>query len=91
MEKIAKRIIEEHNARTVELVFAGYDWHAKAMPQWALVRMQAPERLKERGQTSITVDEINALLDELGSKPLATASHKRAEEAVKLLLEKLGG
>ncbi len=91
MEKIAKRIIEKHNARTIELVFGGYDWHAKALPKWSLVHMQAPELLKERGQTSITLDEMNALLDELGSKPLATASHKSAAEAMKLLLEKLGG
>jgi hypothetical protein len=91
MEKIAKRIIAKHKARSVELVYAGELWHAKAMPDWNLAHSQLPEILKARGITSITLDDMTALLAELSTHPLATASHETAAEALKLLLEKLGG
>ena len=91
MEKIAKRIIAKHKARSIELIYGGYEWHAKAMPDWNLAHSRVPEVLKERGLTSITLNEMTALLDELSAKPLATASHETAAEALKLLLEKLGG
>ena len=91
MEKIAKRIIARHKVRSVELIYAGERWHAKAMPDYSLAHSQMPEVLKARGLTSITLDEMTALLDELSARPLATASHETAAEAVKLLLEKLEG
>jgi hypothetical protein len=91
MEKIAKRIIARHKARSVELFYAGELWHAKAMPDWSLVHSQMPEVQKSRGLSNITLEEMTALIDEALAKPLATASHEIAAEAVKLLLEKLEG
>jgi hypothetical protein len=91
MEKIAKRIIARHKARSVELIYAGDRWHAKAMPDLSLAHSQVPEVLKARGQTSITLDEMTALLDELSARPLVSASGQTASEAVMMLLEKLEG
>jgi hypothetical protein len=89
MEKIAKRIIAQHNARSVELFYAGGLWHAKAMPDHSLAHSQLPDVLRERGVTSISLDEMTAILAELLGKPLAAASHETAAEALKLLLDKL--
>ena len=91
MEKIAKRIIARHKVRSVELIYAGERWHAKAMPNYSLAYSQMPEVLKARGLTSITLDEITALIDELSARPLVTASGQTASEAVMMLFEKLEG
>lgn len=91
MEKIAKRIIARHKARSVEMIYAGDRWHAKAMPDYSLAHSQMPEVLKARGLTSVTLNEMTALLDELSAKPLAIESHETAAGALKLLLEKLEG
>jgi hypothetical protein len=91
VEKIAKRIIAKHKARSVELFYAGELWHAKAMPDHSLAHSQLPDVLRERGVTTISLDEMTAILAELSARPLATASHETAAEALKLLLEKLGG